>query len=285
MAELSIVITTSNSMKGKKNSLELMLFSIERQIVDKQLLEIIFVDNGSRDNTLPFIQNWISSNYCSYCNIQLLNNQGPANRSKSRNTGVENASGEKILFMDDDTVIYKQETLDILIKRVYKKNTFFCGAQRYWTIAGWEFDRVKRHLAAQVPIDDIALLPQGISRETGFRDLQEFSFIGNFGGMMKKDFIDAGGFDAIRFPGRQEDVDLMYRLLMKGFAFQHLSQEIKVIHLNHPIVGEKANERIYWLNEFRKKELEEGYYFCINHLFGVYEDHDENHPVLKMIKE
>lgn len=283
MAELSIIIPTSNSMEGKKNSLELVLFSIERQNVGKELLEIIFVDNGSRDDTLSFIQRWIASNTGAFSNLKLLINQEAVNRSKSRNLGVENASGHKILFMDDDTVIYENDTLDHLIQHYYKEKTFFCGAQRYWTIAEWKYGQVKQGIEDHLPIDKMAILPKGISRETGFRDLQEFSFIGNFGGMLKRDFLDAGGFDANRFPGRQEDVDLMFRLLLSGHNFIHLPGEIKVIHLNHPIIGSKKDERHFWINEFKKKEMEEGYYFCINHLFSVYEDHEKDHPVLKRI--
>jgi GT2 family glycosyltransferase len=183
--------------------------------------------------------------------------------------GVESAKSERILFMDDDTILFDKDTLKILLLEFYEKTTFFCGAQRYWTKAEWEYSYIKQKLVSNTEIDTIAFLPKGISRETGYRDLQEFSFIGNFGGLMKTDFMKVGGFDSTRFPGRQEDVDLMYRLLLNNYSFKFLDDSIKVIHLTHPITGNRSEERQHWFEEFRKKELEEGHWFCINNLLRV----------------
>lgn len=270
-------------MQKKKNSIELVLDSINKQTLEKQLIEIIFIDNGSNDNTIDFITKWISLHENVFGQLRLAYNPEPSNRSKSRNIGVEAASGEKLLFIDDDTVLYSETLLDSLISKFYNRNTFFCGARRYWTITDWDFKRVKEALNRNENIESIAFLPKGISRETGRRDLQEFSFIGNFGGLLKKDFIHLGGFDAERFPDRQEDVDFMFRLLLQNYEFQFLDDSFKVIHLTHPIISRKKQKQQYWFKEFRKKELEEGYYFCINHLFKVYEDHLYDHPVLKKI--
>lgn len=283
MAELSIIIPTSNSMSSKKNGLELVLLSIGRQSFSKQNTEIIFVDNDSQDDTTTFINKWIDENLVDYANLRLVHNHDSVNRSKSRNMGVEHAHGDKLLFIDDDTIIYNKNTLDLLTRRYYIPGLFFCGAQRYWTISGWDYDNIFQHLIKNSPIESIAFLPKGISRETGWRDLQEFSFIGNFGGLMKEDFLKIGGFDAVRFPGRQEDVDLMFRLVLNNFTYQQLTEDFKVIHLTHPIIASNNVERNFWIDEFKKREAEEGYYFCINHLFKVFEDNDTTHPVLKKI--
>ncbi len=282
MTELTIIIPTYNCMQNKKNSLELVLKSIEKQNIDKNKVEIVFVDNGSSDNTLTFIEGWRKINFKKYGSLQLLFNPD-LNRAKSRNMGAEKAEGDKLLFMDDDTMIYNPDALITLISDFYEKHTFFCGAQRYWTLAGWTFEEIKNDLMKNNVIDSYAFLPKGISRESGFRDLQEFSFIGNFGGLIKEDFMNVRGFDSNRFPGRQEDVDLMFRLVLYKFHCRLLSEAVKVIHLTHPITGNKKDERIYWLEEFKKKEHEEGFYFCINHLFEIFEDNDEFHPVLKRI--
>lgn len=281
MTELSIIIPTFNCMAGKKNSLELVLLSIENQNTDKDKIELVFVDNGSTDNTLAFLEKWIKTSTSQFGNLQLCHNPDSLNRSKTRNMGVETAKGEKLLFMDDDTILFYKNTLETLLMDFYEQNTFFCGAQRYWTRAEWEFSYIKQSLINNADINAFAFLPKGISRETGYRDLQEFSFIGNFGGLMKEDFLKVGGFDSKRFPGRQEDVDLMYRLLLNNFMYKLLNDKVKTIHLTHPITGNRSDERQHWFEEFRKKEHEEGYWFCINHLFRVFEDYGEFHPVLK----
>ena len=283
MSELSIVIPTFNSISAKNNSLELVLISIENQNIEKNKVEIVFVDNGSTDNTLDFLKKWNKINRSNFGSLRICINHERSNRSKTRNLGVESTTGEKILFLDDDTLLVKKNTLATLLQGYYEKNTFFCGAHRYWTRAEWKYTFLKQSLENNAEIDAIAFLPKGVSRETGYRDLQEYSFIGNFGGMLKDDFIESGGFDSARFPGRQEDVDLMYRLMLKNFSFKFLNDTIKIVHLAHPIIGIRSDERQHWLAEFRKKELEEGYYFCINHLFNVYEDYEDSHPVLKKI--
>lgn len=284
MTELSIIMPTWNCMENKRNSLELVLFSIERQHISKECIEIVFVDNGSTDNTLSFLKKWIDSNRPRYGNLQLCMNPGELNRSKTRNIGVHAATGRKLLFMDDDTILTDEDTLKVLLNEFYAKNSFFCGASRYWTLVEWEYNLIRQLILNHSPIDEWAFLPKGISRLTGNRDLQEFTFIGNFGGLMKDDFLKAGGFDAERFPARQEDVELMYRLLLKQFSFKLLFEKVKVVHLTHPMTGDRSGERQHWFKEFRKKEQEEGYYFCINHLFGVIEDYGNYQPVLKKIQ-
>jgi GT2 family glycosyltransferase len=183
--------------------------------------------------------------------------------------GVESAKSERILFMDDDTILFDKDTLKNSVAGILWKNYLFLRRAKVLTKAEWEYSYIKQKLASNTEIDTIAFLPKGISRETGYRDLQEFSFIGNFGGLMKTDFMKVGGFDSTRFPGRQEDVDLMYRLLLNNYSFKFLDDSIKVIHLTHPITGNRSEERQHWFEEFRKKELEEGHWFCINNLFRV----------------
>lgn len=284
MAEISIIIPVYNSMAAKKNGLVLVLHSIINQNIDKNAIELIFVDNGSSDDTFPFLNKWINDNYCKMANVQLLMNSERMNRSRSRNMGVEKAGSNKILFLDDDTVLLNNNTFCILMEKYYSRQTFFCGAPRYWTRADWDFKSINYCIQKNKNIESFAFLPKGISRETGYRDLLEFSFIGNFGGLLKEDFNKMQGFDEVRFPARQEDVDFMFRMLLNNFTFIKAENDLKLIHLNHPIIADKNQEQLFWFNEFRKKETEEGYYFCMNHLFNVYEDYSGYYPVLKKIE-
>ena len=100
----------------------------------------MIVDNGSTDNTIPIIKNFLGSNKYSFkCKLIEQENSGPGGSS---NSGLENASGKFIGFLDCDDMyfdIFKSKILNILSseqidileygflvfsdpKKIYKKN-------------------------------------------------------------------------------------------------------------------------------------------------------------------
>lgn len=96
----SVVIPTYN----RKPILEKCLRALERQqLTDKSQVtgyEIILVDDGSTDGTLE----WLQENADEFSHVRSLSqdHQGPA---AARNLGVEQASGDTIIFIDSDLVV------------------------------------------------------------------------------------------------------------------------------------------------------------------------------------
>jgi glycosyltransferase involved in cell wall biosynthesis len=86
---VSIVIAT----KDRAELLDAALSSLRSQ-VDAPPTEIIVVDNGSRDHT-PSIARAHGANYAFVAQ---------PNRGKARNAGIARATGEIVLFVDDDVV-------------------------------------------------------------------------------------------------------------------------------------------------------------------------------------
>ncbi|WP_129351747.1 hypothetical protein [Solidesulfovibrio carbinolicus] len=126
-------------------------------------------------------------------------------------------------------------------------------------------------------IKNISILPKGISRAFGFRDLNEFTFIGNFGVVKKQVLRDCGMFDDAYKVYGFEDTDLMMRLCMNGCSSKLLCElPINVVHLTHsamteaPLVNNEA--------AFGDVQKNRGYYFQVNHFFGVYEG--DGHAIL-----
>ena len=89
---ISVIILTLNSLKF----IEPCLDSILNQKVDE--IEIIVVDNGSKDGTVSFIK----GNYPEVILILNKTNQGAA---KARNQGINIAKGKWILTLDCDVVL------------------------------------------------------------------------------------------------------------------------------------------------------------------------------------
>ncbi len=96
----SVVIPTYN----RQPILEKCLRALERQQIANRKevtgYEIVLVDDGSIDGTLE----WLQQNAAEFPHVRALcqNHQGPA---AARNLGVEQATGDTIIFIDSDLVV------------------------------------------------------------------------------------------------------------------------------------------------------------------------------------
>ena len=91
--DVSVVIAT----KDRSRYLERALYSLARQ-QGAPWFEIIVVDNGSSDDTLNVVER---ANETSGVRVRYEREPEP-NRSKARNRGIAVATGETVLFCDDD---------------------------------------------------------------------------------------------------------------------------------------------------------------------------------------
>ena len=89
--DLSIIIPVFNVEKY----IEKCFNSI--QLVNDFSLEIIFINDGSTDSSLQIIDNIASKNTC----VRVIS-QSNLGLSGARNTGIDNANGNYILFLDSD---------------------------------------------------------------------------------------------------------------------------------------------------------------------------------------
>lgn len=94
---VSVVIPTYNKAKR----LELTLLTIKKQDYQRDKFEVIVVDDGSVDNTREVAENIANS---SPINLHYIHQQNKG-RAAARNTGIKAASGEVIIFLDDDRLV------------------------------------------------------------------------------------------------------------------------------------------------------------------------------------
>lgn len=95
MINISAIICTIN----RAAYLIKALTSLVEQTIDRELYEIVVVDNGSCDETAAIVSDFISK----YTNIVYLY-EPVTGLSKARNTGAEAARGQYLAFLDDDAV-------------------------------------------------------------------------------------------------------------------------------------------------------------------------------------
>jgi glycosyltransferase involved in cell wall biosynthesis len=94
----SVVIPTYN----RKPILEKCLRALEHQVFDSNLVrgyEVVVVDDGSTDRTVDWLH---QSSEFPHVRLFQQDHQGPA---AARNLGVEQATGDRIIFIDSDLVV------------------------------------------------------------------------------------------------------------------------------------------------------------------------------------
>lgn len=117
---VSIIIPTFNRARTIKRAIESVLNQ------NYKYIEILVIDDGSTDNT-EYIVKEINSSKIRY--IKSNDNKGV---SAARNTGIENAVGEYIVFLDSDDV-YEPSTLPYFVEIAQKDE--FCEVfygDAYW---------------------------------------------------------------------------------------------------------------------------------------------------------
>lgn len=96
MVRLSIVIITWNQL----SYLQECLHSLQ-PVMKREDVEVIIVDNGSADGTCQFLS-------LNYPKIRLLVNDCNKGVAYARNRGLERAKGNKVLILDNDTIVNEE---------------------------------------------------------------------------------------------------------------------------------------------------------------------------------
>jgi GT2 family glycosyltransferase len=168
--------------------------SLLAQTINAHVVEIIAVDDGSRDATLSIL-----SQYKDVRVVRQVKNMGPA---AARNQGARKATGEIILFTDADCVpgedwvqemasSFEGDSAIAGVKGVYRTKQRDLTARFVQLEFEFKYERMKQ-------------------RET-------IAFIDTYSAGYRRDvFLESGGFDT-GFPmASTEDIELSFRLASKG---------------------------------------------------------------------
>jgi len=246
-------------------------------------LEIIVANNNQFNIKAP--QGLQSSNVP----FKIINTNN-ISRGEARNRGIEVSSGEIIVFIDDDTMLCDSEAISKVAK-FSREYSYGFGAKRFWTYPPGLFEAQSKEYLKRIKAKDFewlldkkrAILPTGIDRITGLRDLLDFSFPGNFGYIKKSTLSKMGGFSKyFKTYGREDDylAYCLYKQDTKGFCL--LYDYINVLHINHPfahnrkkIIEESQESRKMYERLLREDGTKS---FNINILFGI-----EDYPKQKIL--
>ncbi len=116
---VSVIIPCYNCEKIVGETLE----SVEGQSYDN--IEIICINDGSKDNTLAELEEYSQK---SRFNFRIINQEN-GGVSVARNRGIEEATGEYILFLDGDD-IYHKDFVKILVDAISNADVSYCRLSR-----------------------------------------------------------------------------------------------------------------------------------------------------------
>src|SRR3989344_2651866 len=102
MIDLSIIIVSYNTSDFLKECLE----SIKKN-TEGVNYEIIVVDNASSDNSLQVLR-------AKFPDVLVIKKQENIGFSKANNLGIEKSKGRNVLFLNTDTVVYKDSLLGMV---------------------------------------------------------------------------------------------------------------------------------------------------------------------------
>lgn len=152
--KVSIIIPCYNAEKYLNEALE----SIEKQTYDN--IEIILIDDGSKDKTFKLLENY-KNNSLRKVKIIKQENRGV---SSARNNGIINATGEYICFIDSDDIIspfFIEELVRNVKKDTYVTTYYSRNVEKVRTIP--EADIRVRELEYKTGIDYIMFRKRNIN--------------------------------------------------------------------------------------------------------------------------
>ena len=192
--KISVVIPTYN----RRESLALCLEAVFDQDLPSSRYEVVVVVDGSRDGTSGM--------------LQIIVEQKNRGQATARNAGVNAATGEIVLFLDDDfqcdrgllsahLLAHEKNARGVVFGRTRGILTHCPSLLETQTWKGFEdyYRRFENDSRPKYPDD---------------------AWVGPNCSMSRSIFLEAGGYDEKLFPRRWEDVDLGLRLWKQGAIFR-----------------------------------------------------------------
>ena len=249
--KVSVIIPTYNRGSLIIKTLEALSF----QTLTDEEMEVIVVDDGSVDNTVEAIDNWIAN--CPRKNFHLIRMESNCGRAAACNTGIRAATAPYILFTDDDCL----------------------------PDPDWAEHHLNLQETSRVPIGVVGAVnfPESWVKKSNFVRYFEGRYLGNrpwstvkgspknippnlMGGLAvsypRESLISAGLFNERM--GRGQDGELAYRLWKTGVRFIFDSKP-KIVHVSPDMKSFDA-----WLLKYLK--FYDRSYFLMNEVCPDYSE-------------
>lgn len=216
--KLSVVIPSKDNKEVLKRCIRSLMAEADRGLEGSY--EVVLVDNGSEEETRRELEKWLEKSGVSF---QYLYRKMPFHFSRMCNVGAEAASGDVLLFLNDDVEIpagagrKSAGLLDELCRMAVRPFTGATGVKLYYP------DSVQIQHAGIVnlrlgPVHKLQYKEDTIGYYYGWNRGKRnvIAVTGACLAVEKKKFLEAGGFPE-ELPVAFNDVDLCLSLFEKGY--------------------------------------------------------------------
>ncbi|UNK71048.1 glycosyltransferase family A protein [Microbacterium sp. H1-D42] len=169
MIKVSVVVPT---YKTAPEGLQRLVDSLDGQTMPSDEFEVIFIDDGSPDDTFERLKMLQSS----HANVQLDRIENSGWPSRPRNVGIDKAQGEYVLFMDHDDTLYPDALRAGYELAKGSDADVLSGKEVRTDDAGWVFDSFEKDERQALDRDgDHPLTPLNPHKLYRRRLLEEYS--------------------------------------------------------------------------------------------------------------
>ena len=208
--KISFVIITWNGLHYVFNLLKSM-----KNIITREDVEVILVDNGSEDGTASYIRRA----YPSVILIELPSNKGVA---YARNRGMEVTQGEYIVILDNDVIMKDEVFHGVFSYMEQHPQVGLASCQLYYEDGSIQ-ESCKKFPGFFYKLGNLLHLHRGYSYAVEMRGepFEPVYVIGAFQWVRREAFLQAGFLDENIFYG-PEDCDFCLRIRKAGWQIIYL---------------------------------------------------------------
>ncbi len=225
MTTVSVIIPSFNG----RHLLGECLSSLQQTDVPAICLDIIVVDNGSDDGSRDYIKD-------NFPAVHIIKNPENLGFAEACNIGAMHASGDYIVFLNNDTKV-DGKWLTSLLDGLDRGKSIICTSSR---IVGWD-ENITEFGGGEINFCGYGF--QRSSFKKKYLPLEEPAQIPFACGCSmlidRNVFIDCGMFDKDYF-AFYEDVDLGWRLNLQGYKIHYCPDS--VVHHHHHATAKKMKE-------------------------------------------
>lgn len=267
MEKITVIVTLYNRLEYARN----MILALLNQT--KMIDELIFADDGSRDDVKDVIGDLIEK--CPFTIKKTYQEDIAFRLARSRNNGVREASGDFLIFLDQDVILPND-----FIEKFYnnrRKKIMLTTRAIYSEKSQKDFIQKEIEKVKKLVFDELydKYIKNEQKKEIKSRIRKDFLYkilyriklrsrgvkiAGLIFALYKKDYIAINGFDEKFVGWGEEDDDFGNRFFKYGGEVESIKFIKYPIHMYHPsAISKKDSPNIAYYRQ-RKKEISKNSY-------------------------